>query len=219
MKKTRKKTKTFKKLLLMCSLFMSIGVFSQNYYPALSLISINGVTITSINNNGPYHTCPGDTLQLMLDYFGNGDSTNGGSSVRSVTNIFVDALVHKYGNIAINTQDALNGPYVHGPLVNGQPCNCLLIYYIVPTNIPGNPNPVYLGVDGYTYNGITYQPTYTALTLCYFNAIETYNASLEIKSIQYYNLLGQKIDSPIQGISIIFTEYTNGTYKTDKIIH
>ena len=50
------------------------------------------------------------------------------------------------------------------------------------------------------------------------SGIENINADKQIASIRYVNVAGQEKDQPFDGVNIVVTTYTDGTYTTTKVI-
>lgn len=66
-------------------------------------------------------------------------------------------------------------------------------------------------IDDITFNGTTYDTSITPV-----NAI---TANAYIVSTEYYNLIGQRLNTPENGIVIVKQKMSNGSYKTRKILY
>lgn len=66
-------------------------------------------------------------------------------------------------------------------------------------------------VDDITFNGTTYDPSVTS--------VNTVSANAYVISTEYYNLIGQRLNSPEKGIVVVKMNMSDGSVKTIKLLN
>ena len=202
-----------KKLLIAIGLFISLGVFGQC---GASATEVRTPVVAIEYNQTTFNAGQSFNIDVnFIDDCGQPQYSPASTGMYANPNA-VSTIQLQQGNtvLNINTDILVNRLSLPNDMTNWSTNGIFKLNVTLPSNISGTwmIGQYYRDANGNIGNGTI--PIDIISTI----GIETHQTTLEVKNVQYFNMMGQKVSEESEGLNIRITEYSDGSYKTDKVI-